>query len=82
MPARNGRAYTTRHFQDIAALLAAERTANGPSPALNRITDAFTALFTEDSRRAGSQPPYIFDPVLFREAALGTKPVTARPARR
>jgi hypothetical protein len=80
MPA--SRKYTARHFQDIAGLLATERTANGPSPALNRITAAFTALLTEDSMSAGSRPPYIFDPVLFRQAALGQVPVSTRPRRR
>jgi hypothetical protein len=77
MPARQSSRYTTRHFQDIAGLLAAERTANGPSPALNRITTAFTALLTEDSKDTGAR----FDPVLFRRAALGQVPVTARPQR-
>lgn len=82
MPARNSRVWTQRHFRAAAAILAAERTANGPSPALNRITAAFTALFAQDSKDSGARPPYIFDPVLFRQAALGQVPVTARPQRR
>jgi hypothetical protein len=76
MPA--SRRYTTRHFQDIAGLLVAERETNGPSPALNRIVTAFTMLFAEDSKSAGTTS---FDPVLFRQAALGQVAVTARSQR-
>jgi hypothetical protein len=68
MPSR----YTQQHFQDLAALLAAEREQNGPSPALNRITAAITALFAENSAR--------FNRELFGKAARGTVPVTTRPA--
>jgi hypothetical protein len=67
-------AYTQRHFQDLAALLAAEREQNGPSPALNRITAAITELFANDS------PAFRRD--LFGRAARGKVPATARPRRR
>jgi hypothetical protein len=68
MPSR----YTQQHFQDLAALLAAEREQNGPSPALNRITAAITQLFAENSAS--------FNRELFGKAARGTVPVTTRPA--
>jgi len=68
MPSR----YTQQHFQDLAALLAAEREQNGPSPALNRITAAITQLFAENSTS--------FNRELFGKAARGTVPVTTRPA--
>jgi len=68
MPSR----YTQQHFQDLAALLAAEREQNGPSPALNRITAAITQMLAENSAR--------FNRELFGKAARGTVPVTTRPA--
>ena len=76
------RRYRQPHFRDAAAILAAERAGYGATPALNRITAAFTALFLADSRSAGSRPPYVFDPVLFREVALGKQAVNARPPQR
>jgi hypothetical protein len=64
--------YNSKHYQDVARLLAAEREQNGPSPALNRLTAAFARLFAEDSGR--------FNRELFGKAARGTVPVTTRPA--
>jgi hypothetical protein len=63
--------YTQQHFQDFAALLAAEREQNGPSPALNRILAAVTQLFAENNPR--------FNRELFGKAARGTVSPTARP---
>jgi hypothetical protein len=81
MPA--SRKYTQRHFRDIAALLAAERAEHGPSPALSRITAAFTVLFAEDSRAdATAGNPRHFDPVLFGRAARGEVSPTAQRQRR
>jgi len=82
MPARQSRRWTQQHFRAVAAILAAERSANGLNPALNRLISAFTAEFTQDSKDSGSRQPYIFDPVLFRRVALGQEPVSARPRRR
>lgn len=80
MPA--SRVYTQRHFKAAATILAAERAANGPSPVLNRLVAAFTAEFTQDSQAdAGAGSKRVFDPVLFRQAALGQVPVSTRPQR-
>lgn len=76
------RMYTRRHYQAIAQVLIGEREKNGASPVLNRITAAFAELFVQDCQDSGAQLPYRFDPVLFRQAALGTVPVTTRPRRR
>lgn len=69
MPAPSNR-YTARHFQDIAALLAAEREQNGPSPALSRIITEFAALLAENSAS--------FNRKLFGQAARGQVAPTAR----
>lgn len=63
--------YTQRHFQDFAALLAAEREQNGPSPALNRILAAVTTLLAENSAN--------FNRELFGKAARGTVAPATRP---
>lgn len=73
MPASTSR-YTQRHFQDFAALLAAEREQNGPSPALSRIITAVTQLFAENSAN--------FNRELFGKAARGTVSPAARPRRK
>lgn len=72
MPTPSGR-YTQRHFRDFAALLAAEREQNSPSPALNRILAAVTRLFAENSAS--------FNRELFGHAARGNVPATTRPRR-
>jgi len=80
MPRRtDSRRYTARHYQDVAALLAAERADHGASPALNRIIAGFAALFAEDSSGAG---PDTFNRELFGQAARGYVAPTARPRRR
>lgn len=66
--------YTQQHFRDFAALLAAEREQNGPSPALSRIITAVTALFAENSAN--------FNRELFGHAARGNVPATTRPGSR
>ena len=81
MAVRKSRVYTQRHYRAAAAILAAERAAHGASPALNRITEAFIRDFVQDCKDAGSREPYLFDPVLFRRAALGEVPVTEKRAR-
>ena len=73
----DSRRYTARHYQEIAALLAAERAEHGASPALNRIITEFTALLTADATGRGES----FDPVLFGQAARGEVKPTTRPAR-
>jgi hypothetical protein len=74
MPSRTSRAYTARHYQDVAALLAAERAEHGASPALNRIIAATARLFAEDSTS--------FSRELFGHAARGEVAPATRPRRR
>jgi hypothetical protein len=71
MPTRTSNRYTAQHFQDFAALLAAEREQNGPSPTLNRITAAITRLFAENSAN--------FNRELFGRAARGQVSPATKP---
>ena len=67
-------AYTQQNYQQIAALLAAERETNGPSPVLSRIVTAFTTMLARDNPR--------FSTELFGQAARGQVAATTRPQRK